>query len=109
MKMTNIKLRFPMAVGQRYIPGTPVIVESHAPNGSGTSFDTDRVPDASRVTPPMQRPSQDSLNPVSLSVMLNPGFPIAKIESPFYPIISHPGHPRRAPDHSSGGFCASGS
>ena len=31
----QFQLRFPMAVGQRYIPGTPVIIEGQAPKGSG--------------------------------------------------------------------------
>ena len=56
-------LRFPMAVGPRYIPGTPVIIEDQAPKGLGTSLDTNRVPDASRITPPAQIPSQRSIQP----------------------------------------------
>lgn len=83
-------LRFPMAVGQRYIPGTPVIIEAQAPTGSGTMLDTDRVPDASRITPPMQSPGHGFLNPLSLSLTLHPGFPIDKVESSFHPIISIP-------------------
>ena len=63
-------LRFPMVVGQRYIPGTPVIVEGQDPNGSGTMLETDRVPDASRITPPVQKPGQGPINPVSLSLSL---------------------------------------
>jgi len=84
------QLRFPMAVGQRYIPGTPVIIEGQAPKGTGTILDTDRVPDASRITPPVQSSSQSSSNPMSLSLILNPGFPVAKVESPYHPIISIP-------------------
>ncbi len=84
------QLRFPMAVGQRYIPGTPVIIEGQAPKGSGTMLDTDRVPDASRMTPPVQSPAHGSMNPVSLSLTLHPGFPIDKVESPFHPIITIP-------------------
>ena len=76
----QFQLRFPMAVGQRYIPGTPVIVEGQDPNGSGAMLDTDRVPDASRMTPPVQMPGQGSINPVSLSLSLTPGFPVAKVE-----------------------------
>ena len=82
------QLRFPMAVGQRYIPGTPVIIEGQAPQGTGTLLDTDRVPDASRITPRVQSPSPGSSNPVSLSLILNPGFPVASVESPYHPIIA---------------------
>lgn len=86
----QFQLRFPMAVGPRYIPGTPVVIENQAPQGSGTTLDTDLVPDASRITPPVQAPSQGSINPVSLSLTLDPGFPVAKVESPFHPIIVIP-------------------
>lgn len=84
------QLRFPMAIGQRYIPGTPVTVEGQDQNGSGTMLDTDRVPDASRITLPAQKPGQGHINPVSLSLSLTPGFPIAKVESRFHPIIVIP-------------------
>ncbi|MEK6802935.1 MAG: marine proteobacterial sortase target protein [Nitrospirota bacterium] len=84
----QFQLRFPMAVGPRYIPGVPVIVEGQGPQGAGTSPDTDRVPDASRVTPPIHEPEDGAINPLSLSLTLNPGFPLAKVESPFHPIIS---------------------
>jgi len=83
-------LRFPMAVGQRYIPGTPVMVEGQSPTGSGTMLDTDRVPDASRITPPMPSPRYGLINPLSLSLALHPGFPIDKVGSSFHPIISIP-------------------
>ena len=53
-------------------------------------LDTDRVPDASRITPPVQAPGQGSINPVSLSLSLTPGFPIAKVESLFHPVIVIP-------------------
>ncbi len=86
----QFQLRFPMAVGPRYIPGTPVVIEHQAPQGSGTTLDTDRVPDASRITPPVQAPSQGSINPISLSLTLDPGVPVAKIESPYHPIIVIP-------------------
>jgi Ca-activated chloride channel family protein len=86
----TFQLRFPMAVGQRYIPGTPMIVEGQDQNGSGTMLDTDRVPDASRITPPVQVPGQGSINPISLSLALTPGFPIAKVESLFHQVIVIP-------------------
>ncbi len=84
----QFQLRFPMAVGPRYIPGVPVIVEEQGPRGSGTSPDTDRVPDASRITPPIQSPEDGAINLLSLSLSLNPGVPLAKVESPFHPIIT---------------------
>ncbi len=59
-------LNFPMTVGPRYIPGEPLAGESQ---GNGTSPDTDRVPDASRITPPVERGGRD----ISLSVTLEAG------------------------------------
>lgn len=86
----QFQLRFPMAVGPRYIPGTPVIIEGQPPNGSGTMPDTDRVPDASRITPPIVAPNEGQVNPLSLSVTLKPGFPIEQLASAFHPVIAIP-------------------
>jgi len=79
-------LRFPMVVGPRYIPGTPVVIEDQPP-GNGWSLDTDQVDDASRITPPIRHPALGPLNPVSLTIDLAPGFPLAKLESPYHPIL----------------------
>lgn len=78
-------IRFPLVVGPRYIPGAPVIVEDQPP-GAGRSPDTDRVTDASRITPPVAVPGTP-INPVSLTVDLAAGFPPALIESPSHPIL----------------------
>ena len=86
----QFQLRFPMAVGPRYIPGTPVIIEGQPPNGSGMMPDTDRVPDASRITPPIVAPNEGQVNPLSLSVTLKPGFPIEQLASAFHPVIAIP-------------------
>lgn len=55
--------RFPLVVAQRYIPGSP---RDGSSVGSGTSPDTDAVPDASRITPPVLLPGFKS--PVRLSI-----------------------------------------
>lgn len=86
----RFSLRFPMVVGHRYIPGTPVLVEGQGPLGTGVTLDTDRVPDASRITPPVHAPGHGPMNPVTLSVTLAPGFRIDKVESPYHPIIVLP-------------------
>ncbi len=49
----RFELRFPMVVGTRYIPGSPVEVSA---DGTGWAFDTDQVPDASKITPPVLHP-----------------------------------------------------
>jgi Ca-activated chloride channel homolog len=55
--------RFPLVVAPRYIPGVPLEGE---PVGAGTEPDTDAVPDASRITPPVLLPGFP--NPVELSI-----------------------------------------
>ncbi|MBT9587868.1 VWA domain-containing protein [bacterium] len=55
--------RFPLVVAPRYIPGTPYSGESV---GSGIQADTNAVPDASRISPPVLLPGYP--NPVHLSV-----------------------------------------
>ena len=75
-------LRFPMVVGPRYIPGVPIAGTS----GTGWAPDTDAVPDASRVTPPVAHPSRGPINPITLRVELDPGVPLAAVESPSHAI-----------------------
>ena len=83
----TFSLRFPMVVGPRYIPGTPVVIDGQAP-GRGWSQDTDRVTDASRITPPVQPPHRGAINPVSLTIDLAAGFPLGKVESAYYEILT---------------------
>jgi Ca-activated chloride channel homolog len=57
--------RFPLVVAPRYIPGTPLPGESV---GDGVAVDTDAVPDASRITPPVLLPG--FLSPVALNLVV---------------------------------------
>jgi Ca-activated chloride channel family protein len=58
--------RFPLVVAPRYIPGTPL----PGPQvGVGVAPDTDAVPDASRITPPVLLPGYP--NPVRLSLSVD--------------------------------------
>jgi Ca-activated chloride channel family protein len=75
-------LRFPMVVGPRYVPGTPIAGTS----GTGWAPDTDAVPDASRVTPPVADPARGPINPVTLRIELDPGVALAGVESPSHAI-----------------------
>jgi Ca-activated chloride channel family protein len=76
-------IRFPMAITPRYIPGTP---NGIAASGTGWATDTDRVPDASRVTPPVVLPSHGKVLPVTLAVSLDAGFALAKLESRYHAV-----------------------
>src|SRR5947209_14443649 len=49
----EVTYRFPLVVAPRYIPGRPLDGRSV---GDGTAVDTDAVPDASRITPPVLLP-----------------------------------------------------
>ncbi len=58
--------RCPLVVAPRYIPGTLLAGESV---GTGTSPDTDAVPDASRISPPVLLPGFP--NPITLSATVD--------------------------------------
>lgn len=84
----RLSLRFPLVVGPRYIPGRPTAVTDRVSgfSGDGWAQDTDQVPDASRITPPVQAPGEPLDNRVSLSVDLQPGFPLAEVVSPYHAV-----------------------
>jgi len=69
----EFSLRFPMVVGPRYIPGTQNITGF---SGTGWAENTDEVPDASRITPPVADPDDGPINPVRIRVDIDAGFPI---------------------------------
>ena len=74
---------FPMVVGPRYNPGSPTGAPA---NGNGFSNDTDRVIDASRITP---RPVPEGMrvgHDISLDITLDAGVAIDGIDSKSHPI-----------------------
>lgn len=75
----RFELRFPMVVGPRYISGA---AESTKATGTGWAFDTDEVEDASRVTPPVLHPDGGAVNSVWLSVSLDAGMPLERLNCP---------------------------
>ena len=79
----TVSLRFPTVVLPRFTPGEPT---GGAPTGTGWAPDTNEVPDASRVTPPVADPSVGLINPVGLTVTLNPGFAIDAVDSAFHAV-----------------------
>jgi Ca-activated chloride channel family protein len=69
----EVTFRFPLVVAPRYIPGTPLPGRNV---GDGTSPDTNAVPDASRISPPVLLPGFP--NPVALRLsVLVPESPLA--------------------------------
>ncbi len=72
----SYEFAFPMVVGPRYVPGNPT-----GAKGKGFAPDTDRVPDASRITP---KPVPDGMragHDVSIEVALDAGVPIDGLTS----------------------------
>ena len=67
---------FPMVVGPRFIPGKPTGKE-----GTGWAADTNDVPDASRITPPVLKPGRRSGHDISLTVWLDAGLSIESLHS----------------------------
>ena len=87
---TVFSLRFPMVVAPRYIPGLPVKGDGEQGevqfSGSGWSFDSDQVADASRITPPVAMDREKKLNTLRLMVELAAGFSVARVESLYHGI-----------------------
>ncbi len=73
---------FPMVVGPRFIPGTPI----------DASGDTDIVPDASRITPPVVPPETRSRHDIGVTVEIDAGVPVSEVRSTSHQIrIEHDG------------------
>ncbi len=101
-------LRFPMVVAPRYIPGQP-LMESAQPleprevmesseatesveqpmrmTSTGWAVDTDQVPDASQITPPVDLEGK-TIIPVRLTIDLAAGIPLSRLESLYHGIES---------------------
>ncbi|MBC1241332.1 VIT domain-containing protein [Nostoc sp. 2RC] len=78
----NYEFVFPMVVGPRYIPGTTI----------DNSGDTDRVPDASRITPPVVPEGMRSRHDINVIVEIDAGLPISQVRSPSHQLkIEHAG------------------
>lgn len=73
---------FPMVVGPRYVPGNMAIGHQ----GGGWAPDTNQVPDASRITPPIAPPGTRAGHDISLAVALDAGVPIQDLRSPSHNI-----------------------
>jgi Ca-activated chloride channel family protein len=72
---------FPMVVGPRYIPGSAA-----GKQGGGWSQDTDRVPDASRITPPVTPKGTRAGHDVSIEVLVDAGVPIRQLQSTLHDV-----------------------
>lgn len=79
---------YPMVVGPRYIPGSPT-----GKQAGGRSPDTNQVPDASRITPPVAgvhygRKGTRAGHDILLTVRLDAGVPIQNVKSLMHEVSS---------------------
>lgn len=78
--------RLPLVVAPRYIPGAPLDGDQV---GDGTAVDTDAVPDASRISPPVLLPGFP--NPVRLSLEVDvdtSGLPLSGVRSSLHAVAT---------------------
>lgn len=79
--MGTYEFHFPMVVGPRFIPGAPIGDPQPTPpelqgKVAPSIPDTTRVPDASRISPPVLKPGHRNGHDISLSLRLDAGVPI---------------------------------
>ncbi len=77
----SYEFAFPMVVGPRYIPGNAT-----GKQAGGFAPDTDKVPDASRITPKPTLPATRAGHDISIDVTLDAGVPIDNIQSTLHQI-----------------------
>ena len=80
------EFHFPMVVGPRYNPGAPIASPTPTPKElagkvSPPQADTNRVPDASRISPPVLKPGHRNGHDVMVRVKLDAGVPIQDLTS----------------------------
>ena len=76
----RFSIRFPMTLTPRYIPGQGLPDKI----GNGWSGDTDQVPDASLITPPMVPTSRG--HKITLKADVNAGTPLEIVASRYHPV-----------------------
>jgi Ca-activated chloride channel family protein len=74
---------FPTVVGPRYLPGRPL---ARNDLGAGTSGDTDRVPDASRISPPILGHGVRTGHDLSIAVVAEAAAPITAWATPAHAV-----------------------
>src|SRR5215831_4580900 len=82
--------RLPLVVAPRYIPGAPL----GGPDvGAGYHPDTDAVPDASRITPPVLLPGFPNPIRLAIEVDIDPaGLPLGEVRSSLHTVVREGNH-----------------
>ncbi|ORW93863.1 hypothetical protein AWB92_11990 [Mycobacterium sp. IEC1808] len=87
--------RFPLVVAPRYIPGRAL---ADIAVGDGHADDTDAVPDASRITPPVLLPGFPHPVPLSIEVGIDPaGLALSEVRSSLHAVSTDNGRIRVHP------------
>jgi len=86
----GFSLRFPMTLTPRYMPGQPLTgdtaAESRVVDGNGWAANSDQVPDAARISPPMLDQPGSPHNRIRISASLDAGFPLARVTSLYHDV-----------------------
>jgi Ca-activated chloride channel family protein len=88
----TFSLRFPTAVGPRYLPanGVEVLREDGTYSSTAGITTVRQVKNADCLSPPVVAPGEKAVNPTSIVVNLDTGLPLASIESPYHNIVVEP-------------------
>jgi Vault protein inter-alpha-trypsin domain/von Willebrand factor type A domain len=81
----NYEFVFPMVVGPRYSPGEKL---GGLSTGTGTHADTTRVPDASRISPPIVGKGERSGHDISLELVADAGGAISDVMAPTHEVVT---------------------
>ena len=84
----EVTFAFPLVVAPRYIPGAALPGDQA---GAGVASDTDRVPDASRISPPVLLPGFPSPVRLGLAVTIDgAGLPIGGLRASLHEVDARP-------------------
>lgn len=78
-------LRVPTVVAPRYVPDPKIVMSENAQYYTVK----DSIPDRGRITPPVLDPRKSApVNPLTLTVHLNPGFALGEVTSSFHDVTA---------------------
>ena len=107
----SYEFQFPMVVGPRYNPGAPIAAPQPNPpelqgKVSPPTPDTTRVPDASRISPPVLKPGVRNGHDITLRVKLDAGVPVQDLTVANHQATIQRDGDRRAYDRAGSGRLA---
>lgn len=82
----EFSFRFPMVVAPRYSP-MPVVQNVKFNDGSGFAVPEEGLADLDKISAPVLDPRENAkINPITLTVNLNAGFPLGDVSSPHHKV-----------------------